>query len=70
MIDLGPHALFIQLAWGAAVAITLGLIAWVMLDYRARRRELAKLEAVADARRRPAATTPKPAAAVEGAGLP
>jgi heme exporter protein D len=66
MIDLGPHALFIELAWGAAVVITLSLTGWVVLDHRAQRRELAKLEAASEARRRPAA---KPAApAIEGAG--
>lgn len=66
MIDLGPHALFIELAWGAAVLITGCLVGWVVLDHRAQRRQLAKLEAASEARRRPA---PKPAApAVEGAG--
>ncbi|WP_246164054.1 heme exporter protein CcmD [Blastochloris sulfoviridis] len=67
MIDLGPHALFIQLAWAAAGLVTLGLIAWVMIDYRSQRRQLAALEQAANARRRPAAPTP---AVLEGAGVP
>ncbi|NJL50517.1 MAG: heme exporter protein CcmD, partial [Blastochloris sp.] len=55
MIDLGPHALFIELAWGAAVVITFSLIGWVVVDHRAQRRQLTKLEAASEARRRPAA---------------
>ncbi|NJO54007.1 MAG: heme exporter protein CcmD, partial [Bacteroidales bacterium] len=38
MIDLGPHALFIQLAWAAAGLITVSLTAWVVIDHRAQRR--------------------------------
>jgi heme exporter protein CcmD len=68
MIDLGPHALFIELAWGAAVLISFSLIAWVALDHRAQRRELAKLEAATEARRRPASASKPAAPAVEGAG--
>jgi heme exporter protein D len=67
MIDLGPHALFIELAWGAAVLIVASLVAWVALDHRAQRRELARLEAAAP--RRPAAAKPA-APAIEGAGAP
>ena len=70
MIDLGPHALFIELAWGAAVAVTSGLIGWVVLDHRAQRHQLAALEAASDGRRRPAAATQPAAPAVEGAGVP
>ena len=42
---LGPHAAFIVTAYGAAALIVLSLIAWVMLDYRAQKRALGKLEA-------------------------
>ena len=44
-MTLGPHAPFIIAAYAAAAAIVGGLIAWVMLDYRAQRRVLADLDA-------------------------
>lgn len=44
MIDLGPHALFIILAWGVAVLVATSLVAWVMVDHRIQRRRLAALE--------------------------
>ncbi|BBF94675.1 heme exporter protein CcmD [Blastochloris tepida] len=72
MIDLGPHALFIQLAWAAAGLVAFSLIAWVTIDYRSQRRQLAALEQAANARRRPAAATPTPPTppVLEGAGAP
>jgi heme exporter protein D len=44
-MNLGPHADFIILAYGVAVAVVGGLIAWVLLDYRAQKIVLADLEA-------------------------
>jgi heme exporter protein D len=44
-MDFGPHAAFIIAAYGAAVAIVAGLIAWVVLDWRAQKRVLGDLEA-------------------------
>ncbi|HEX5779136.1 MAG TPA: heme exporter protein CcmD [Xanthobacteraceae bacterium] len=44
-MNLGPHAIFIVAAYGAAVLALLSLVAWVWLDYRAQRRALDALEA-------------------------
>jgi heme exporter protein D len=44
-MDFGPHAAFIIAAYGAALAIVAGLIAWVVLDWRAQKRVLGDLEA-------------------------
>lgn len=44
-MDLGPHAGFIESAYGIAVMIVAGLIAWVVLDRRQQSRSLADLEA-------------------------
>ena len=38
------HLVFIVAAYGAAVAVVAGLIAWVMLDYRAQSAKLAQFE--------------------------
>jgi heme exporter protein D len=50
-VNLGPYATFIISAYGIAVLVVAGLIAWVMLDNRAQRHELAKLEARGVSRR-------------------
>ena len=44
-MNLGPHAAFIVTAYAAATVVIGGLIAWVLLDYRAQLRKLADLEA-------------------------
>jgi heme exporter protein D len=44
-MNLGPHATFILAAYGAAVVVIGGLIAWVLLDHRAQMRKLLELEA-------------------------
>ena len=44
-MNLGPHANFILIAYGAAALILAVLIAWVALDHRAQRRALDELEA-------------------------
>ena len=50
-MDPTNHIGFIVTAYAAAVAIVGGLTAWVMLDYRAQRRQLAELERKGVARR-------------------
>ena len=42
--NLGPHATFIALAYGAAAIILAALIAWIVLDHRAQQRALGELE--------------------------
>jgi len=43
--NLGPHANFIVAAYAIAGLVVLGLIAWVMIDHWAQKRNLARLEA-------------------------
>jgi heme exporter protein D len=49
--SLGPHADFIVAAYVVAALVVAALIAWVMLDHRAQKRRLARLEARGVARR-------------------
>jgi heme exporter protein D len=51
------HTGFIIAAYAAAVVVVLGLCAWVMLDYRAQRRNLADLDRRGVTRR---STPPRP----------
>ena len=44
-MNLGPHAAFIVASYVMAALVVLGLIAWVIADFRAQRRVLADLEA-------------------------
>ena len=44
-MDLGPHAVFIVAAYAVAAVVVLALIAWVLADHDAQRRQLADLEA-------------------------
>ena len=44
-MDLGPHAIFIVASYVMAGLVVLGLIAWVLVDFRAQQRVLADLEA-------------------------
>ncbi len=43
--NLGPNAGFIVAAYAIAALVLVALIAWVALDYRAQRRQIAALEA-------------------------
>jgi heme exporter protein D len=43
-MEATKHLAFIVAAYGAALIVVAGLIAWVLLDYRAQRRALAELE--------------------------
>lgn len=45
------HALYVTAAYAISALAIVGLVAWIILDQRARRRELAELEA-SGARRR------------------
>jgi len=45
------HALYVTAAYGISALAIAGLIAWVLVDSRARRRELAELEASGQRRR-------------------
>jgi heme exporter protein D len=58
-MDFGPHAGFIVAAYLVAIAVVGGLIAWIMIDYRAQRRLLGDLEA--DGVNRRSAEASKPA---------
>jgi heme exporter protein D len=44
-MNLGPHTSFILAAYGAAVLIVAGMIAWVVFDHWRQARALAVLEA-------------------------
>ena len=50
-MNLGPHSIFIIVAYAVAMLVVIGLIGWVMIDNRAQRRQLAKLEARGVSRR-------------------
>ena len=43
-MEATKHLAFIVAAYGAALVVVAGMIAWVLLDYRAQRRALADLE--------------------------
>jgi heme exporter protein CcmD len=45
------HALYVTAAYAISVVALAGLVAWIVLDQRARRRELAELEASGTKRR-------------------
>jgi heme exporter protein D len=57
---LGSHAVFIVIAYGAAIGIVAGLVIWVMLDRRRLDRALAELEAQGVTRRSEHAGEEKP----------
>ncbi len=44
MFDLGPHAAFIWLSYGAALLCVTALVVWVWTDERSQKRRLADLE--------------------------
>jgi heme exporter protein D len=43
-VELPAHAAFIIAAYLATILVVIALIAWVLADYRAQRRDLADLE--------------------------
>lgn len=50
-MNLGTHAGFIVAAYAIAALVVAALIGWVMLDHRAQRQRLARLEASGVTRR-------------------
>jgi heme exporter protein D len=44
-MDLGPHAAFIEIAYGFVTLIVVGMIGWIVVDHRRQTRSLADLEA-------------------------
>jgi heme exporter protein D len=56
-MNLGAHAGFIVAAYAVTLVVVAALIAWVMLDHRAQKRNLARMEARGVARRSERATT-------------
>ena len=42
---MSAHALYVTAAYGISALALAGLIAWVLLDQRARRREMSELQA-------------------------
>jgi heme exporter protein D len=44
-MSVGPYAVFILSAYGAAALIVAAMVAWVALDHRRQARALAELEA-------------------------
>jgi heme exporter protein D len=50
-MQFGAHAGFVLAAYGAAAAVVLALVFWVLIDHRAQKRSLAALEAKGITRR-------------------
>jgi heme exporter protein D len=48
---MSAHALFVTAAYAITAIVLTGLIGWILLDQRARKRELAALEAAGVRRR-------------------
>jgi heme exporter protein D len=44
-VDLGPHAGFIEIAYGFAALIVTIMTVWIVVDHRRQTRSLAELEA-------------------------
>ncbi|MGI6855989.1 heme exporter protein CcmD [Mesorhizobium sp. 1B3] len=42
---MSAHALYVAVAYGVTVLVLAGLIGWLLVDQRSRRRELLELEA-------------------------
>jgi heme exporter protein D len=45
IVDLGPHAGFIEIAYGFAALIVTVMTVWTVVDHRRQTRSLAELEA-------------------------
>jgi heme exporter protein D len=48
---VSAHALYVAAAYGITAVVLAGLIGWILIDQRARKRELAELEAAGIRRR-------------------
>ena len=55
---MSAHALFVTAAYAITAVVLAGLIGWILLDQRARKRELAVLEAAGVRRRSDKAVKP------------
>lgn len=54
---MSEHVLYVAAAYGITSFVLLGLTGWIVMDQRARRRELAELEAAGVRRRSDARRT-------------
>lgn len=57
---MNAHALYVTAAYAITAVTLAGLVGWVLLDQRARKRELAELEAAGIRRRSDKKGAPKP----------
>jgi heme exporter protein D len=57
---MSPHALYVTAAYAITALALAGLIGWILFDQRARKRELADLEAAGVRRRSDRAGATKP----------
>ncbi|RWI24904.1 MAG: heme exporter protein CcmD [Mesorhizobium sp.] len=57
---MSAHALYVAAAYAISAIVLVGLIGWILLDRRARKRELAALDAAGVRRRSDKAGTAKP----------
>ncbi|ODT56497.1 MAG: heme exporter protein CcmD [Methylobacterium sp. SCN 67-24] len=48
---MSAHALYVTAAYGVSAIAIAGLVLWILVDQRARKRELAELEAAGHRRR-------------------
>ncbi|TPK39951.1 heme exporter protein CcmD [Mesorhizobium sp. B2-5-4] len=48
---MSPHALYVTAAYAITAVVLAGLIGWILIDQRARKHELAELEAAGVRRR-------------------
>lgn len=48
---MSAHALYVAAAYGASILVLSALTGWILIDQRARKRELAQLEAAGIRRR-------------------
>ncbi|MEO4001029.1 heme exporter protein CcmD [Mesorhizobium sp. CAU 1732] len=48
---MSAHALYVAAAYGISALVIAGLVGWILLDQKARKRELAALEAAGIRRR-------------------
>ena len=48
---MSAHAIYVTAAYGVSILVLAGLIAWVLVDQRGRKRDLAALEAAGIRRR-------------------
>ncbi|AZO40256.1 heme exporter protein CcmD [Mesorhizobium sp. M7D.F.Ca.US.005.01.1.1] len=55
---MSAHALYVTAAYGITAVVLVGLIGWILIDQRARKRELAELEAAGIRRRSDKAARP------------